>query len=256
MNQLCTNCGYSGPSTRIVPGSNALGILLLLVFIIPGLIYAVWQQINSGQGCPQCRRIDALIPIDSPRAKEILAARASSAPPRLESAEPSSAPTLTVPRTISATGGGGIFLVGTIGAIAVIVAFFVLIAYLTSAPKSQEQPTEIATVPRNATFPPPAPTPAVQLVAEPQTTPAPTPIVAHWVPPTQPPTPEQVRAWRKAREEREAALFYIDSVAAMYHTHDCPDANPKTMVLGVEQSASLKGYSPHSCVIAARNAKN
>jgi hypothetical protein len=251
MNHLCRNCGYTGPSMRIVPGSNALGIVLLLVFILPGLIYAVWQQINSGPGCPQCKRINALIPIDSPRAKEILAARASGAPASSGAME---APIVMVPRTVSATGGSGIFLVGAFGAVAVIVAFFILIAYLTRPPKPQERATEIARVPRNATFPPPAPTPAVQLVAEPQTTPAPAPIVAHWVQPTLLPTPEQVRAWRKARVEREAALFYIDSVAAMYHTHDCPDANPKTMSLGVEQSASLKGYAPHSCVIAARAA--
>lgn len=74
---LCTNCGFSGPTTRVVPGSTALGCLLLLLFVLPGLIYAVWQQINSGPGCPNCGRIDTVIPIDSPRAKEILASRGS-----------------------------------------------------------------------------------------------------------------------------------------------------------------------------------
>ncbi len=70
---LCTNCGYLGRATRIVPGSNVLGIFLLFFFILPGLIYAVWQQINSGQGCPVCKHTDSIIPESSPRAKQMIA---------------------------------------------------------------------------------------------------------------------------------------------------------------------------------------
>lgn len=72
---LCTNCGYTGPSVRVVPGSNAVGCLLLILFVIPGLIYAVWQQTQSGPGCPSCKQ-RTLIPIGSPQAQEILARRA------------------------------------------------------------------------------------------------------------------------------------------------------------------------------------
>ncbi len=72
---LCTHCGYTGQSKKIVPGSNAIGCLLLLLFVIPGLIYAVWQQTQSGEGCPQCQRRDSIMPIDSQRAQEILKSR-------------------------------------------------------------------------------------------------------------------------------------------------------------------------------------
>lgn len=75
MEVLCTNCGYTGPTQKIVPGSNLVGCFLICLFVVPGLIYAVWQQINSGPGCPQCKRRDAVIPLNSPRAKQIISQR-------------------------------------------------------------------------------------------------------------------------------------------------------------------------------------
>jgi predicted nucleic-acid-binding Zn-ribbon protein len=72
---LCTNCGFAGYPQRIVPGSNFTGCLLLILFVIPGLIYAVWQQTQAGMGCPQCKRKEYIIPYHSERAQEIVAER-------------------------------------------------------------------------------------------------------------------------------------------------------------------------------------
>jgi predicted RNA-binding Zn-ribbon protein involved in translation (DUF1610 family) len=70
---VCTTCGYRGVPERIVPGSNAVGCLLLLLLVIPGLIYAVWQQTAVYQGCPKCKG-KAMIPIDTPHAQQFLGA--------------------------------------------------------------------------------------------------------------------------------------------------------------------------------------
>lgn len=70
--QLCTNCGFVGVPTRIVPGSNVTGCLLLVLFVIPGLIYAVWQHMKAGMGCPNCKTVGTMIPATSPRAQEIM----------------------------------------------------------------------------------------------------------------------------------------------------------------------------------------
>lgn len=69
---VCTTCGYRGAPVRVVPGSTALGCVLLLFFLIPGLIYAVWQQTAVYQGCPKCKG-RAMIPIDTPQAQQFLA---------------------------------------------------------------------------------------------------------------------------------------------------------------------------------------
>jgi hypothetical protein len=72
---LCTNCGYTGLPKRLIPGSNVIGCALLMLFVLPGLIYAVWQQTQAGMGCPQCNRREFIIPYNSERAQEILAKR-------------------------------------------------------------------------------------------------------------------------------------------------------------------------------------
>ncbi|HUF09751.1 MAG TPA: hypothetical protein VMO47_10540 [Rhodothermales bacterium] len=69
---VCTNCGYQGQPERIVPGSTALGCVLILLLVIPGLIYAVWQQTQTKPGCPNCKTGGTMIPINSPMAQKII----------------------------------------------------------------------------------------------------------------------------------------------------------------------------------------
>ena|SRR3989304_690083 len=76
---VCTTCGYQGSPERIVPGSNALGCLLLILFIIPGLIYAIWQQTATYQGCPKCKG-RAMIPSDSPQARQLQSSKREEKP--------------------------------------------------------------------------------------------------------------------------------------------------------------------------------
>jgi len=51
----CPNCGYEGKGKITYKGSTAVGCVLLLFFVIPGLIYAVWQSSTRHASCPQCK---------------------------------------------------------------------------------------------------------------------------------------------------------------------------------------------------------
>lgn len=69
---VCTTCGYRGAPERIVPGSLLVGCALLFFFLIPGIIYGLWQQSAVYQGCPKCKG-RAMIPIDAPFARQFMA---------------------------------------------------------------------------------------------------------------------------------------------------------------------------------------
>ena len=51
----CPNCGFEGKGKIAYKGSAAVGCVLLLLFIIPGLIYALWQSSTRHAECPQCK---------------------------------------------------------------------------------------------------------------------------------------------------------------------------------------------------------
>jgi len=69
---LCANCGYQGKPKLRVKGSFVIEVLLWLFFLLPGLIYSVWRLTTKQQVCPQCGN-ENMIPLDSPRAQQILA---------------------------------------------------------------------------------------------------------------------------------------------------------------------------------------
>ncbi len=69
---VCTVCGYVGEPKSAIEGSGCVEVLLWLFFIIPGLIYSVWRSSSRHKVCPKCHN-KSLIPIDSPRAKTIMA---------------------------------------------------------------------------------------------------------------------------------------------------------------------------------------
>lgn len=68
---VCTQCGHVGIPTQSTRGNGLIELVLWLTFIVPGIIYSIWRRSSPPQTCPKCKA-QALIPVDSPRAKKIL----------------------------------------------------------------------------------------------------------------------------------------------------------------------------------------
>ena len=69
---ICSNCGVQGKGKDNTSGSLAVEIILWFFFILPGLIYSIWRLSTRKKVCSECGQ-DALIPIDTPRGKKLLA---------------------------------------------------------------------------------------------------------------------------------------------------------------------------------------
>ena len=69
---VCTQCGYVGEPKGAIGGNGCIEVILWLCFIIPGLIYSIWRSSSRYKICPKCKN-SSLIPIDSPKAKTIMA---------------------------------------------------------------------------------------------------------------------------------------------------------------------------------------
>ena len=63
---ICQTCGYSGHAQTESEGSTTIGIVLCLLFFLPGLLYFAWQASTKHENCPQCRS-RALVPLHSPQ---------------------------------------------------------------------------------------------------------------------------------------------------------------------------------------------
>jgi hypothetical protein len=48
------NCGYRGPACKQAKGSVVVLIILLLMWLLPGILYAIFCCIGSRLLCPQC----------------------------------------------------------------------------------------------------------------------------------------------------------------------------------------------------------
>jgi hypothetical protein len=61
----CTRCQSVGLESYIHSGSVRKGLLLLSLFIVPGVLYFLWYLIEGHKGCSTCgsRRI---VPIEDP----------------------------------------------------------------------------------------------------------------------------------------------------------------------------------------------
>jgi len=68
---LCINCGYQGKPKFITKGSILIEIILWICFIIPGVIYSLWRHASRYRACPSCEAGN-MIPLNSPRAQELL----------------------------------------------------------------------------------------------------------------------------------------------------------------------------------------
>jgi hypothetical protein len=75
---LCTTCHHVGAPRRITRGSFWVEVLAWLLFLLPGLIYSLWRLGTRYDGCAACGSRD-LIPLDSPRARQLLAGAGSTA---------------------------------------------------------------------------------------------------------------------------------------------------------------------------------
>ena len=71
---VCPNCGTVALPKSYTKGSFLVEVFLWLLLIVPGLIYSVWRMTSRYKGCPRCGASN-MIPLGTPRANEILAAR-------------------------------------------------------------------------------------------------------------------------------------------------------------------------------------
>ena len=63
---ICQTCGYSGHAQTFREGATAIGVVLCLLWLVPGIIYFIWQSSTKYEGCPQCKS-RALVPLHSPQ---------------------------------------------------------------------------------------------------------------------------------------------------------------------------------------------
>jgi len=66
---LCLRCGVAALPAKKYPGSLLITLLLLLVWIIPGLIYEIWRWSAAKRVCRRCGA-DQLIPVSSPEGRQ------------------------------------------------------------------------------------------------------------------------------------------------------------------------------------------
>jgi len=72
-NQVCRDCwSISQPTqNKELRGSAFITVLLLLMYIIPGIIYMVWRRGDKSIICTKCRSKN-LVPVDSPMGQKII----------------------------------------------------------------------------------------------------------------------------------------------------------------------------------------
>jgi hypothetical protein len=81
---LCRQCGNR---IRPVPGNKInklLLVLLLCLYIIPGVIYWLWASNQKYATCPRCKARDSAIPLNSPEARWFAAHDALASEPQPE----------------------------------------------------------------------------------------------------------------------------------------------------------------------------
>jgi len=71
---LCTQCLSRVYPQTVTPGNIFFELILWLLFILPGLLYSIWRLSARRRVCPFCGAT-AMIPLNSPRAQQLLADR-------------------------------------------------------------------------------------------------------------------------------------------------------------------------------------
>lgn len=70
-NVVCRDCGNIQCSSKISKANGVIIVLLLLLFIIPGLIYEAWGQMNKAYKCIKCNGWN-VIPVDTLMGQELI----------------------------------------------------------------------------------------------------------------------------------------------------------------------------------------
>lgn len=68
---ICANCGSMGYPKDVHDGNNCLGCILLFFFLLPGLIYFIWDHTTKRKTCDSCGSSD-MIKIATPRGRELI----------------------------------------------------------------------------------------------------------------------------------------------------------------------------------------
>lgn len=70
---ICATCGSVGKLKNVTKGHFLIELLLWLFFLLPGVIYSIWRLSTRYSACRTCLS-PYVIPVDSPRGKELLEA--------------------------------------------------------------------------------------------------------------------------------------------------------------------------------------
>ncbi len=72
---ICTSCYNQGEPKSAIKGSFGVEILLYVatfwLAFLPAIAYSLWRHTTSRKVCSKCG-LETLIPLDTPKAKEIL----------------------------------------------------------------------------------------------------------------------------------------------------------------------------------------
>lgn len=68
---LCLRCHTVGEPKMKTGGDGCMEVFLWLAFIVPGILYSLWRSSSTHGICRSCGSSE-LVPLDSPRAMEIL----------------------------------------------------------------------------------------------------------------------------------------------------------------------------------------
>ena len=68
---FCIDCHHQGELKIHTKGYFLIELVLWICFIVPGLIYTIWRVSSRQKMCVECGGVN-LIPVDSPRARQLL----------------------------------------------------------------------------------------------------------------------------------------------------------------------------------------
>lgn len=70
---VCARCGTVGKPKQRARGSFGVEVVMWLLLIVPGIIYSAWRSFSGTiKTCRACRS-EELVPLDSPRGKQLIA---------------------------------------------------------------------------------------------------------------------------------------------------------------------------------------
>ena len=72
--EYCTRCGTVAPPQFQEDGHPFVAAILLVLFILPGVIYWMWQRSTQRWVCSKCGN-ESTIPVNSPVAQQALSQR-------------------------------------------------------------------------------------------------------------------------------------------------------------------------------------